>query len=61
MTPQEYDQHIRLLEHELIARRREADRREALRQRARLLAELEKGLPDVPLDKRGFGVMNEPE
>jgi hypothetical protein len=49
-----------LLEHHSAKRRRERDREEA-RQRGRLLiAEREKSLPaDVPLHKRGFGVMDE--
>ena len=40
--------------------RRESDRAEARRLSRALLAELEKSLPaDVPLHKRGFGVMDE--
>jgi hypothetical protein len=57
------DEHIKvkaLIEQHTAQRRRESDRAEA-RQRGRaLLAELEKSLPaDVPLHKRGFGVMDE--
>ena len=49
-----------LIEQHTDQRRRESDRAEA-RQRGRLLiAEREKSLPaDVPLHKRGFGVMEE--
>ena len=53
------DEHIKALkEHHTAQRRRESARAEA-RQRGRLLqAEREKSLPaDVPLHKRGFGVM----
>jgi hypothetical protein len=43
-----------------IERRREIDRREARRWNRLLVAEREKSLPaDVPLHKRGFGVMDE--
>ena len=55
------DEHIKaLIEHHMAWRRRESDRAEA-RQRGRLpIAEREKSLPaDVPLHKRGFGVMEE--
>jgi len=38
--------------------RRESDMAEAASRRGRLLQE-EKPLPDVPLHKRGFGVMDE--
>jgi hypothetical protein len=55
------DEHIKvkaLIEQHTAQRRRESDRAEA-RQRGRLLiAEREKSLPaDVPLHKRGFGVL----
>ena len=56
------DEHIKaLIEQHMEQRRRECDREAAARQRGRLLqAELEKPLPaDVPLHKRGFGVMDE--
>jgi hypothetical protein len=55
------DEHIKaLIEQHTAQRRRERVQAEA-RQRGRLLkAELEKPLPaDVPLHKRGFGVMDE--
>ena len=54
------DEHIKALIEQHTARRRESDRAEA-RQRGRLLvAEREKSLPaDVPLHKRGFGVLEE--
>jgi hypothetical protein len=54
------DEHIKALIEQHTAQRRESDRAEA-RQRGRLLvAEREKSLPaDVPLHKRGFGVMDE--
>ena len=54
------DEHIKALIEQHTAQRRESDREEA-RQRGRLLvAEREKSLPaDVPLHKRGFGVMDE--
>jgi hypothetical protein len=54
------DEHIKaLIKQHLAKRRRESDR-VAARQRGRLLkAEREKSLPaDVPLHKRGFGVMD---
>ena len=54
--------HIKaLIEQHTAQRRRESDREAAVRRRGRLLqAELEKPLPaDVPLHKRGFGVMDE--
>ena len=56
------DEHIKaLIELHTAQRRRESDREAAVRRRGRLLqAELEKPLPaDVPLHKRGFGVMDE--
>jgi hypothetical protein len=55
------EEHIEaLIEQHTAQRRRESARADA-RQRGRLLqAELEKPLPaDVPLHKRGFGVMDE--
>jgi hypothetical protein len=60
---EQHDEHIKaLIEQHTAQRRRESDREAAVRQRGRLLqAELEKPLPtDVPLHKRGFGVMEEP-
>jgi hypothetical protein len=56
------DGHIEsLIEQHTAQRRRESDREAAIRQRGRLLiVEQEKSLPaDVPLHKRGFGVMDE--
>ena len=52
------DEHIKALIEQHTAQRRESDRA-AARQRGRLLiAEREKSLPaDVPLHKRGFGVL----
>jgi hypothetical protein len=60
MSEQRDEQIKALLEHHSAKRRRESDRAEA-RQRGRLLiAEREKSLPaNVPLHKRGFGVMEE--
>ena len=55
------DEHIKaLIEQHTAPRRRESDRA-AARLRGRLLiAEREKSLPaDVPLHKRGFGVLEE--
>ena len=57
------DEHIKaLIKQHTAQRRRESAREAAAHQRGRLLqAELEKPLPaDVPLHKRGFGVMDEP-
>ena len=52
------DEHIEALIEQHTAQRRESARAEALRLSRALLAELEKSLPaDVPLHKRGFGVM----
>ncbi|HEY2598865.1 MAG TPA: hypothetical protein VGJ79_10360 [Candidatus Dormibacteraeota bacterium] len=53
------DEHIKaLIEQTRTAQRRERDRAEARRLGRVLLAELEKSLPaDVPLHKRGFGVL----
>ena len=59
MPDEQRDDHIKaLIEHHTAQRDRESDRAEA-RERGRLLvAEREKSLPaDVPLHKRGFGVM----
>jgi hypothetical protein len=59
MPDQQRDEHIKaLIEHHAAQRPCESDRFEA-RQRGRLsIAEREKSLPaDVPLHKRGFGVM----
>jgi hypothetical protein len=51
---------IEAIRERLAAKRREADRREAQHWEGRLQAELEKRLlADVPLHKRGFGVMDE--
>jgi hypothetical protein len=54
--------HIKaLIEQHTAQRRRESDREAAVRQRGRVpQPELEKPIPaDVPLHKRGFGVMDE--
>ena len=52
------DEHIEALIEQHTAQRRESARAEALRLSRALLAELEKSLPaDVPLHKRGFGVL----
>jgi hypothetical protein len=59
MPDEQRDEHIKaLIEQHTDQRRRESDRA-AARQRGRLLiAEREKSLPaDVPLHKRGFGVL----
>jgi hypothetical protein len=56
----EYDKRIKALLEQHTLQHREADRREAQR-RIRLQAERDKSLPDVPLHKRGFGVMDENE
>jgi hypothetical protein len=58
MPDEQRDEHIKALIEQHTAQRRESDRAEA-RQRGRLLvAEREKSLPaDVPLHKRGFGVL----
>ena len=54
------DEHIEALIEQHTTQRRESDRAEARRRGRALLAELEKSLPaDVPLHKRGFGVMEE--
>jgi hypothetical protein len=56
----EHDEHIKAQIERHMAQRRERDRAEAHRLGRVLLAELEKSLPaDVPLHKRGFGVMDE--
>jgi hypothetical protein len=59
MPDEQREEHIKaLLEHHTAQRRRESDRAEARRRGRQLLVELEKALPaDVPLHKRGFGVM----
>jgi hypothetical protein len=58
---EERDEHIEALIEQHTVQRRLESARAAVRQRGRLLqAELEKPLPaDVPLHKRGFGVMDE--
>jgi hypothetical protein len=57
---EERDDHIKAMMRQLTAQRREADRREALRRIKLLQGELEKSLPaDVPLHRRGFGVMED--
>jgi hypothetical protein len=55
------DGHIKALIEQYLAKRRRESDRIAARQRGRLLqAEREMSLPaDVPLHKRGFGVMDE--
>jgi hypothetical protein len=54
------DEHIKALIELHTAQRRESDRAAARRRGRQLLVELEKPLPaDVPLHKRGFGVMDE--
>ena len=54
------DEHIKALTDQRTAQRRESDMAEASRRGRLLQAELEKPLPaDVPLHKRGFGVMDE--
>ena len=61
MPEEQSDEHVKaLLEHHTAQRRRESDRA-AARERGRLLiAEREQSLPaDVPLHKRGFGVLEE--
>jgi hypothetical protein len=57
---EQLEQHIKALIEQHTAQRRESDRIEA-RRRGRLLQdEREKSLPaDVPLHRRGFGVMDE--
>ena len=59
---EQHDEHIKALigqiDQHTAQRRRESDRAEAHRLDRVLLAELEKSLPaDVPLHKRGFGVL----
>jgi hypothetical protein len=59
--PEERDKHIKAMIGQLSAQRREADRHEAHRRIKLLQGELEKSLPaDVPLHRRGFGVMEDP-
>ena len=54
---EQYEQQIKI---QHTAQRRESARAEARRRGRALLAEREKSLPaDVPLHKRGFGVMDE--
>jgi hypothetical protein len=56
--PDQQHEHIKTLVEQHTAQRRESDRAEARRRGRQLLVELEKSLPaDVPLHKRGFGVM----
>jgi hypothetical protein len=60
MPDEQRDEHIKALIEQHTAQRRESDRAEARRRGRQLLVELEKSLPaDVPLRKRGFGVMDE--
>jgi hypothetical protein len=60
MSEQRAEQIKALLEHHSAKRRRERDREEARQRGWLLIAEREKSLPaDVPLHKRGFGVMDE--
>jgi hypothetical protein len=54
------DEHIKTLTDQRTAQRREINRDEARRRGRRLQAEQEKSFPaDLPLHKRGFGVLNE--
>ena len=56
------DAHIKKLVQQLSDQRREAAQYETHLRIRRLEAELEHSLPaDVPLHKRGFGVMDDPE
>jgi hypothetical protein len=58
--PDQRDEHIKALIEQHTAQRRGSDRAEERRRGRQLLVELEKSLPaDVPLHKRGFGVMDE--
>ena len=58
---EEYDNPIKAMMGQLTGQRREGDRREAHRRVKLLQDELEKSLPaDVPLHRRGFGVMENP-
>jgi hypothetical protein len=60
LISQQRAEYIKLLTDQHAAQRREDARREVARSMGRLQAELEKSLPaDVPLHKRGFGVMDE--
>jgi hypothetical protein len=60
MPDEQRDEHIKALIEYHTAQRRETDRAPARRRGRALLAELEKSLPaDVPLHRRGFGVMDE--
>jgi hypothetical protein len=51
-------QQIERLIDQLNVDRRDAEHRAVMRQREQFIAELEKSLPDVPLNRRGFGVMD---
>jgi hypothetical protein len=54
------NEHIKaLIEHHSVQHRSEHDMAEASRRGRLLQSEPEKSLPDVPLHKRGFGVMDE--
>jgi hypothetical protein len=58
--PDQRDEHIKATMEQLAASHIEFDMREGRWRIRRLLAELEKSLQaDVPLRKRGFGVMDE--
>jgi hypothetical protein len=53
------DEHIKTLTDQRTAQRRESDRDEGRQRGRQLQAEQEKSLPaDVPLHKRGFGVLD---
>ena len=54
------EEHIKaMIGHHTAQRRSERDMAEASRRGRLLQSEPEKPLPDVPLHKRGFGVMDE--
>ena len=56
-----HDKRIEALMEQITAARREAARREGHRRIKQLQGEVEKSLPaDVPLHRRGFGVMDDP-
>jgi hypothetical protein len=60
MPDAQRDEHVKALIEQHTALRRESAKVAACRRGRALLAELEKSLPaDVPLHKRGFGVMDE--
>jgi hypothetical protein len=60
MPDEQRDEHIKALIEQHTAQRRESDRAAARRRGRALRVELEKSLPtDIPLHKRGFGVMDE--